>query len=240
MVEYSKIAYKKWGLPLSFRATAFVFHFLFFVISLLNLWWLSILSTPILITLLVSALIWWLRPSSESTQSADREKTLIGIGAALLGIFYCAILPSFALLLLTKESSGLEWFGFLLVVVFSGDILAYFAGNFFGKHKLLPVASPNKTIEGAVGGLIGSALCGTVYAQFFLVTNSLFYMAIISTLAAILAQCGDLFESLVKRVADVKDSGRIMPGHGGVLDRLDGVYFAAPLVYAASQWPILL
>jgi phosphatidate cytidylyltransferase len=126
-----------------------------------------------------------------------------------------------------------------LLIVFAGDVCAYFGGNFFGKHKLLPNISPNKTVEGSLSGILGSLVAGCIYAHFFLPQSTPLIIAATSTLAAILAQMGDLFESLVKRVADVKDSGRIMPGHGGILDRIDGVYFAAPLVYAVSQWTLL-
>jgi phosphatidate cytidylyltransferase len=152
---------------------------------------------------------------------------------ATLGFTYCALLPTFALSLL-KLPSGEKWFLFLLSVVFSGDIFAYFGGKLFGSAHLMPQVSPNKTIMGAAFGLFGSAFAAFILYKWFFSSQNFNMIMITGIASGFLAQNGDLFESLLKRVAGVKDSGHIMPGHGGVLDRLDGVYFAAPIVYAAA------
>lgn len=148
--------------------------------------------------------------------------------AGLLGFFYVGLFPGFAIALLGLEH-GIALYMGLLGIVFAGDTFAYFFGRFLGKTKLLEVVSPKKTRAGSVGGLIGSAIFGAILARFVEIPTS--HLVGIAIVAGAFAQVGDLFESLVKRLADVKDSGRIMPGHGGFLDRLDGVLFAAPVFY---------
>ena len=154
------------------------------------------------------------------------------MGAGLLGFLYLGLFPAFALKLLNLEHGAL-WFTGLLLIVFAGDTFAYFTGRFVGREKLFEAVSPKKTIEGAIGGLVGSALFGAIIAQFLPESVSTVTFVGVAVLTGSFAQVGDLFETLLKRVADVKDSGSIMPGHGGVLDRLDGVLFAAPIYYAA-------
>ncbi len=163
----------------------------------------------------------------------ENSRRLHFIALTLLGYVYCALLPVYALKTL-QLPSGAEWFLFLCGLVFSGDVLAYFGGKFFGKNKLFVGISPNKTVEGAMAGIAGSMLAGVAISHQLLPFLPVAAVLGISFIGALLAQSGDLFESLFKRVADVKDSGQIMPGHGGALDRLDGLYFAAPLVYTAA------
>lgn len=152
-------------------------------------------------------------------------------GRSVLGFFYLGLLPSLIFKLL-QEPSGVNWFLSLLGVVFMGDIFAYLIGLKFGKRKLLPLISPKKTVEGAFGGLLGSLLAGLVLG-YFVLKIPFFASILISLSAAVVGQVGDLFESLLKRVAEVKDSGSIMPGHGGILDRIDGVLFAGPIFLLA-------
>jgi phosphatidate cytidylyltransferase len=99
----------------------------------------------------------------------------------------------------------------------------------------MPEISPKKTIAGAVTGLAGSCVGGLVFLKILLPEVPALWIVLFTLICGMMAQAGDLFVSLVKRVAEVKDSGRIMPGHGGVLDRLDGIYMAAPLVYAFAR-----
>lgn len=146
---------------------------------------------------------------------------------AALGFFYMGLLPSFVQHILSMHN-GLFWFLSLLGVVFAGDIGAYLVGMQFGKRKVMPIISPKKTLEGAVGGLIFSLTTGLLCSHWFPQINP-FTFGALSLVAGIAAQFGDFFESLLKRVADVKDSGNLMPGHGGVLDRIDGVLFASPV-----------
>ncbi len=131
------------------------------------------------------------------------------------------------------QMGGDARFIFLLcAIVWSGDTGAYFAGRSFGKHKLAPRMSPNKTWEGAIGGivasLIGASIVRSIYGDSFLSWNLIVPSAIFG---GIFGQLGDLTESTFKRFAEVKDSGKIFPGHGGFLDRVDGLLFAAPVIW---------
>lgn len=127
---------------------------------------------------------------------------------------------------------GLYALLFLLVIVWSGDTAAYFIGKAIGKRKLAPKRSPNKTIEGSVGGIAASIV--SAYLVSFLVIDIVAYWPIflfIGVFCGASAQLGDLFESSLKRFAAVKDSGGLLPGHGGFLDRVDGVMFATPIFW---------
>lgn len=156
-------------------------------------------------------------------------------GQMTLGLIYTSVLPGMTLHLLLTPS-GTKWFTLLLSVVFAGDICAYLGGSIFGGPKLMPAVSPNKTISGSISGLVGSAVIGIIFVQVFKMSTSLFVSICLSLTIGAVAQSGDLFESLLKRIRDVKDSGHFLPGHGGVLDRLDGVYFAAPIILCAAHW----
>lgn len=146
-----------------------------------------------------------------------------------LGLFYVGLLPSFAYKIL-DQTDGNYWFVFLLAVVFAGDTVAYISGVLLGKHKVMPIVSPQKTWQGSVGGILGSVLAGyAVWFTLFPDQNLLVFLGL-AAISGFTGQFGDFFESLLKRVADVKDSGKIMPGHGGVLDRIDGVLFASPVI----------
>ena len=133
----------------------------------------------------------------------------------------------------------------LLILCFAwgGDTCAYFAGRAFGKHKLAPVVSPNKTVEGAIGGVAGSVVIGLLatviysalsgrFASLTVAVTARHYIiiAVMGAVASVLGILGDLFASAVKRQVGIKDYGTIFPGHGGILDRFDSVMFIAPLV----------
>ena len=146
------------------------------------------------------------------------------------GILYCA-LPGIALVTLRNLPGGLELTLWTLAIVWATDILAYFAGRAIGGPKLAPTISPNKTWAGLAGGMIGAAVTSYVVARLAGISLALFDYALIAGLVlAVVAQAGDLFESWMKRVAGVKDSGNLLPGHGGVLDRLDGLVPVAVIV----------
>lgn len=155
------------------------------------------------------------------------------ICAALLSVY--AIPYGFAAFL-RLDAMGYHRGFLLLPLVFSfgSDTFAFFAGNAFGRHKLIPRVSPNKTVEGAIGGLLGNALCGLVFA---LVMNTCFdhavgYVgfALLGLACSVVAQLGDLSFSLIKREFGIKDYGKIFLAHGGVLDRFDSVLFVAPVL----------
>lgn len=165
----------------------------------------------------------------------DLAPTLQAQCLGVLGFLYCGIFPGMAVRLLTLEKGAVWLFG-LMAVVFSGDTFAYLAGRAFGKRKLLESVSPKKTIEGSIGGLVGSGVAGAVLGIFFLPDRPIVAVIFMALTTGAFAQVGDLFESLLKRVADVKDSGSMMPGHGGLLDRVDGLLFAAPIYYVLARF----
>lgn len=119
----------------------------------------------------------------------------------------------------------------LMAVVISSDVFAYFVGHAFGRHKLAPQVSPGKTIEGALGGLVGAALASAVVATQLFATQPFGLIVMIGVLVAAAGIVGDLLESLFKRYVGAKDSGTLFPGHGGALDRMDAFILAAPLLY---------
>jgi len=120
----------------------------------------------------------------------------------------------------------------LLALVWAGDTGAYFVGRAIGRHKLYPTVSPKKTIEGAIGGLAASVGVAILITQVWLTRIDIPHAVLIGLLGGMAAQMGDLVESLIKRSCGVKDSGTLLPGHGGMLDRVDGVIFAFPVVAA--------
>lgn len=147
------------------------------------------------------------------------------------GALYVA-LPVLALLWLRAQDNGLLLAFWGLSLVWATDIGAFFAGRSFGGPKVAPRISPNKTWSGLFGGMLAALLLGWAFTTYF---GLPFELALISPLLAILAQMGDFFESWMKRRAGVKDSGTLIPGHGGVLDRLDGVVTSLP-VAALLVW----
>lgn len=144
--------------------------------------------------------------------------------------FIYALVPALALLWI-RERAGIDLLLWAFIVTWSTDIGAYFAGRRFGKRKLAPTISPGKTVEGLYGGMVAATLLGGAWA---LATHLGVALLALAPVLAIAAQAGDLFESSLKRRAGVKDSGTWLPGHGGVLDRLDGLVPVAVLTAAAQ------
>jgi phosphatidate cytidylyltransferase len=126
---------------------------------------------------------------------------------------------------------GMAWVITALVITWANDTAAYFAGRFLGRHKLYPAVSPNKTWEGFVGGLVGSVGGLFITRAFFYPVLTVTDCLVLGVAGGILGPIGDLCESMLKRAYGVKDSGRIIPGHGGILDRIDALLFNAPLVF---------
>ena len=129
------------------------------------------------------------------------------------------------------ESAGRNWLLFALAGTSASDTGAYAVGRLVGRHQMTPTLSPNKTWEGAAGGLVASVAAMVAVGAVFELGVALWQYAIGAVVVAIVAQVGDLFESFLKRQAEVKDSGSIMPGHGGLLDRVDSILFTLPAVY---------
>lgn len=167
----------------------------------------------------------WTLFSFKDIKDAAAEGAYFAFGA-----LYIPFLMGY-LVLLRDQPQGFKWILMMMLIVMSGDSAAYFVGSRFGKTKLYPEVSPKKSVEGSLGGLIGSAV-GALLASFtFFPELAAIPAIIIALLAGFIGQVGDLFESMLKRSSGVKDSGSIFPGHGGILDRLDSILFAAPVTY---------
>ena len=151
------------------------------------------------------------------------EMALGRVGMGLGGVGYCSLTLGFLVMMPRKLVLV------LLIIIWIGDTAAYYVGRAIGRHLLAPTASPKKTVEGAVAGLAASVAAGMIGASFL--GESWLSLAGISAATAIAGQFGDLAESILKRSAGVKDSSSILPGHGGILDRLDSLFFAAPVFY---------
>lgn len=162
--------------------------------------------------------------------SEDLSSTILNLGVTLFGIVYIGFLLSHVSLI-RNIPGGKAWALFLITTVWAGDISAYFCGSRFGKHKLYPKISPKKTVEGLIGAVIGSILVALSFSQLFIPQLEKGLCILIAIGLGILGQVGDFTESMLKRSAQVKDSGSLIPGHGGMLDRLDSFLFSAPFLY---------
>jgi phosphatidate cytidylyltransferase len=170
------------------------------------------------------------------------------------GLLMCAIAGVLTLIPLWLALNALrsaqyqqsELYGSVLImavlgIVWCADIGAYFVGKNLGKHKLMPLVSPNKTIEGLLGGLTSSAVFAVIFCYFADVDASKWaYFAVIAVIVALFSAVGDLLESMFKREAGLKDSGRCLPGHGGILDRIDSLTSATPIFVALYAWTLSL
>lgn len=145
------------------------------------------------------------------------------------GTLYVGLPFQCALLLRELPGNGLAYFLFVMVVIWTTDTFAYFVGRALKGPKIWPAISPNKTVSGSIGGVFGALLCGAVFAT--VVDQSWLPWTLLAAAMSVAGQLGDFVESGLKRVLDVKDSGTILPGHGGVLDRFDSFLFAAPIAY---------
>jgi len=158
------------------------------------------------------------------------------ISLSSLGFIYVGILPAIVINLVLWHPFGLEIFLICLVGVITTDVMAYFCGRKFGKTKLIPSISPNKTKAGSYTGSIFAVVATFITCWILGLHAHIIGLTITGLLASVFAQFGDLFESILKRNAGAKDSGRIMPGHGGYLDRLDSILFSFPLFYCYVNW----
>jgi phosphatidate cytidylyltransferase len=201
---------------------------LLYLLLLLHLWGediFQVLALPFILLLLISYLV--------SSLFWKSKMVVVSIGTAIFGICY-VVVPFFFLVLILDmggEGSGWKLLFMLFIIIWSNDTFAYLTGRIFGKTKLMERISPKKTWEGTIGGLLFAISAGVILGVFWIEENG-WYWAILAGLLAVAAITGDLFESMLKRTAGMKDSGNIMPGHGGVLDRFDAVLFGAPVFFA--------
>ena len=158
------------------------------------------------------------------------------ITAVFFGFFYVALTMSYIYRLRISDGGAYSvWL--IFIASWGADTMAYLTGILIGKHKIAPVLSPKKTVEGCIGGIVGSTLIGFVYSLIFkddlsgVYSNPVLLFTIVSAVASVVSMIGDMAASAIKRNKNIKDYGRLIPGHGGILDRFDSVIFVAPIIY---------
>jgi len=162
--------------------------------------------------------------------SQNLSSAISNMGIMIFGIFYIGfLLPHVSLI--RNLVDGKQWVLFLIATVWAGDISAFLSGSLFGRHKLYPKISPNKTFEGSAGGIVGSVFVALSFTLLFIPQLEIGLCILLAIGLGVLGQLGDLTESMLKRSAKVKDSGSLIPGHGGMLDRLDSFLFSAPFLH---------
>ena len=174
-------------------------------------------------------LVFWLLIGLGRLALTYPKTPLLEASFNLLAVFYTVVLLSH-FYLLRQLPRGIEWTFLTIFLVWATDIGAYLIGRQFGRHLLAPQVSPKKTMEGSLGGLMFSIAVAFVFWRLVGGASWITYI-VLGVVVGISAQIGDLFESALKRSAGVKDSGKLIPGHGGILDRFDSLIFALPLVY---------
>lgn len=187
--------------------------------------------------ILILSFIWWLFALMSLVVYSKHEKWLSSLWThALLGVVI--LVPCWlALNTIRFAQNGVKTLLFLLCIIWAADTGAYFTGKWFGKHKLIPKVSPNKTWEGLYGGILLSVLVTVLGCILFDIDPPHWPLVIaIGFLTALFSVVGDLFESLLKRQVGIKDSGKIFPGHGGLLDRIDSLLAAAPIFLLGCLW----
>ena len=157
------------------------------------------------------------------------EGALEDIAVTAAGIFYVALLFGFQVAIL--GGSGKRWLVFLYLVIWASDTGAYYVGTAFGRHRLYEKISPKKSIEGLMGGMLAAMIIAMLCTVWLVPSFGLLEAAVLGAFLAAFGTVGDLVESLIKRSSGVKDSGSLIPGHGGILDRMDSMLFAAPVLY---------
>lgn len=194
-----------------------------------------IFNTPLTLPVLIGSFVLLAAKGVFFFSNQDSPNTTyLNVEWTLWGIIYCALLPALALQI--TYDIGWKIFYFLLGTVFLGDSCALFIGMLIGGKKIVPKISPKKTVSGAIGGLLGSCLFGVSF-MYYTSPESIdiaHWISICATIA-IFAQSGDFFESMIKRYSGKKDTSQLMPGHGGFLDRVDGVYFGSVVLYLYSH-----
>jgi phosphatidate cytidylyltransferase len=259
IAEFLKLATHYAVQPMALATYIFVAIFFVFVIAVSTNRTPLVETTAMLYGLAVGAA---LAPFIFLTLAMKRADLASGYPAAAASSFafaYIAI-PMALLVAIRQQPAGAIWTIYTLLAVWAGDIFAYFVGKSLGRHRMSPEISPQKTWEGAVASIAASVVIGTLWMQhapaisaallriglidrrdgmFGLQQPQLWPIILLSAVVNLAAQLGDLVESLIKRGAGVKDSGTILPGHGGMLDRIDAMLFAVPVVWAYGAWRLM-
>jgi phosphatidate cytidylyltransferase len=168
---------------------------------------------------------------SMATPIFNNKYNVVSSAISITGFIYIVCFFSLCILIRDKNhGSALIWLVF--IIAWCSDTFAYYVGRSMGKHKLCPLVSPKKTVEGSIGGILGSIVGVLIWGYFNRGIDFHWYQLIILAMCgSVISQIGDLSASLIKRYIGIKDYGNIMPGHGGILDRFDSILFAAPVVY---------
>jgi phosphatidate cytidylyltransferase len=195
-------------------------------IAVACVWIGGIAFTVIVAAMMVGLLVEWLMLCRHPGDGTTRESLPFGLFSA--GLLYVAVAGVALLWLRADPVVGRADVLFLLLIVWAGDIGAYLVGRWVGGPRLAPRISPGKTWSGAIGGLAAAVAVGLIAAHLLWQPTTVWPAAAIASVLGVVAQAGDLLESFVKRRLAVKDSGHLIPGHGGLFDRLDGVLAAAP------------
>jgi phosphatidate cytidylyltransferase len=163
----------------------------------------------------------------------DLSQAITAISHTFLGVFYTSYLLGLLIPIRYAFSDihGARYVLFILVIIWAGDTGAYYVGRNLGRRRLAPRISPKKTVEGGIGGLAASALIGYLFHIFWPLQESALTVVALGLVLGLIGQVGDAAESLLKRGAQIKDSSALIPGHGGLLDRIDSLLFAAPAMY---------
>lgn len=227
LFEYSRMNQLAWSNPLHIISllalVAFVFPYEKYEIS-----WIS-----------EQAIIWLLLFVLFAFTVISKNKyTIDQVALTFLGVVYLGI--GFASMIDVRliEENGLMWSLFAFFAIWASDIGAYFVGRAFGKNKLWPQISPNKTIEGAVGGIMSSIIIAIVFSIVFPSVIELWRAVLIGFVAAVAGQFGDLIQSAYKRIRGIKDMGNLLPGHGGVIDRTDSWIIVFPILVLTQLIPV--
>lgn len=185
------------------------------------------------------AAIWWVAIAAYIMKTSPQSvKQKVSVQKLLSGVL---IMPAavIAMSVLHSGPQGPQWLLYGLMLVWLADIGAYFSGRRFGKTKLAPALSPGKTREGLYGALLATTLYSLIASFYFqLTTSSTILLLVLSVVLTLISVVGDLYESLLKREAGLKDSGKLLPGHGGMLDRIDSVLATMPLLVVGMHWLI--
>jgi phosphatidate cytidylyltransferase len=232
---YAMVARREWQ-PLTFFGTLWTLFFIF------NAYYAPKYSSNNIYILVTSALI-----TSAVALSLVRvlflrssgEKVMVSWAASVAGIFYMGWLLSYWVLIMNSyggDWNGRDWVILALFSTFAVDTTAYFIGRAWGRHKMAPTVSPGKTWEGAIGGLVGAIVAVVALALILDIDISYSEMVIVGVLIAVFAQLGDLAESKLKRSMGAKEASNLIPGHGGILDRLDSIVFTGVVVYYCLRW----
>jgi len=160
----------------------------------------------------------------------NAEFDIMSVAKVIFGMMYIPFLLSHFVLVRSLEK-GEMWVIFILIIAFAGDTAALYTGKYFGKKKLCPHISPGKTVEGLIGLMAGSILFCLIYSYFVFPGISFLHVIIMALTGGVIGQLGDLAESAIKRKYGLKDASALLPGHGGLLDRMDCLLFIAPFIY---------